>query len=139
MSIPRSTTAVVALFVVLIAGCRRTMPEEGTWSGTVELAEGTRLPFRMTLDLRSTKPIGSFLVGNEQVPIPEISMQGDTLILGFSEYGAEMRGMWDGSRLSGVYKRFRVGDTRSFNFTASLQAPVETESLTGSTSIGPPV
>jgi len=96
------------------------MPEQSNWNGTIELAQGRiTLPFRMFLDLRSTKPTGYFLVGEEQSPIPEIMRQGDSLAFGFSEYGAEMRGTWDGAQWRGTYVRRRGGQTTSLKFSAS--------------------
>jgi len=96
------------------------MPEQSNWSGTVELAGGKiTLPFRMFLDLRSTKPGGYFLVGEEQSPIPEIMRQGNSLTFRFSEYGAEMRGTWDGAQWRGTYIRRRGGQTTSLKFSAS--------------------
>ena len=105
---------------MLSSGCRRPMPEQSNWNGTIELAQGRiTLPFRMFLDLRSTKPTGYFLVGEEQSPIPEIMRQGDSLAFGFSEYGAEMRGTWDGAQWRGTYVRRRGGQTTSLKFSAS--------------------
>ena len=98
------------------------MPDQGIWSGTVELPKGTILPFRMNLDLRSATPAGWFLVGNEQIPIPEISRNGDSLTFRFSEYGAEMRGDWNGRRWTGAYVRYRPDGTTSLKFTASPEA-----------------
>src|SRR5881296_635289 len=103
----RGVFAALCLFL-LLCGCRQAMPGQATWNGTIELAEGKIiLPFQMDLDLRSTKPQGYFLVGNEKAPIPEITQQGNSLAFGFSEYGAEMRGAWDGSQLKGTYVRHR--------------------------------
>src|SRR3954469_20195862 len=88
------------LFSLLIFfGCQRQpLPERGNWIGTLNLPGGLPLRFRMSLDLSSPKPTGYFINGNEKTAIPEISRAGDNLIFTFSEYGAEMRGTWDGSR-----------------------------------------
>jgi thiol-disulfide isomerase/thioredoxin len=115
-----SALRIVILLLLLPSGCGRTMPEQATWKGTVELANGKiSLPFQMFLDLRSAKPTGYFLVGDERTPIPEITRQGDSLTFGFSEYGAEMRGTWNGSQLNGTYVRRRGNLTTSLTFSAS--------------------
>ena len=111
---------IALFFLLLFSSCRRAIPEEATWSGTVDLAEGSlHLPFRMVLDLRSTKPSGYFLIGDQKAPIPEITRQGDSLAFEFSEYGAEMRGTWDGNRLDGIYVRRRADRVTSLKFSAS--------------------
>ena len=73
----------------------------------------------MELDLSGEEPEGSFIVGNEKTPIPEISRNGNALTLGFSEYGAEMRATWDGAQMKGDYLRHRASGTKSFTFFAS--------------------
>src|SRR2546423_10163515 len=98
----------VLSLLLLATGCRRALPEQGTWNGTVELANGAvHLPFRMSLDFHSTQPTGYFLIGGEKAPIPEIHRQGDSITFVFAEYGAKMRGTWNGSRLNGTYTRQR--------------------------------
>ena len=117
----------LVLFLVLI-GCQRTsgIPLQGMWSGTVELKEGKVLPFQMNLDFSGAKPAGYFLNGNEKTPIPEIAREGDSVILGFSEYSAEVRATWDGARLNGTYNRIRSSGTTSLKFTAAPGAASET-------------
>ena len=112
----------ILVLLLLLSACQRGMPERTVWNGTLELDEGKLLPFRFSLDLRPAGPTGFFVVGEEQTPIPEISRNGDDLAFRFSEYGAEMRGKWDGSRWKGAYLRHRSAGTTSFNFTASPQA-----------------
>lgn len=119
--------------LLIFAACQRQrpIPQQGMWNGAVELLEGKVLPFRMSLDFSTAaKPTGYFLVGDEKTPIPEISRDGDSLIFGFSEYGAEMRGMWNGSRWSGEYLRYRSVGTKSFKASAVPEAtPVAASSL----------
>ena len=119
----------VVLFVLLfLPSCRRPMPEQGTWVGTIELAQGNiHVPFRMELDLRSTKPTGSFLVADEKTVIPEITRQDDYVLFEFSEYGAEMRGTWDGHQLNGTYLRHRTQSDTLLKFTASPGANATTQ------------
>jgi thiol-disulfide isomerase/thioredoxin len=97
------------------------MPDRASWSGTMELPGGQVLPFRMELDLSGSKPSGYFINGEEKTSIPEISKNGDILVFTFSEYGAEMRGAWDGRRWSGNYIRHRSDGTKSLQFSASPQ------------------
>ena len=73
----------------------------------------------MDLDLSSSKPAGFFINGDEKTAIPEISRDGNNLVFTFSEYGAEMRGIWDGSQWNGTYLRHRSDGTKSMKFTAS--------------------
>src|SRR5438128_6697012 len=123
----RGVFAALCLFL-LLCGCRQAMPGQATWNGTIELAEGKIiLPFQMDLDVRSTKPQGYFLVGNEKAPIPEITQQGNSLAFGFSEYGAEMRGAWDGSQLKGTYVRHRGEQTTTLKFSVSPKMLVATQ------------
>jgi thiol-disulfide isomerase/thioredoxin len=118
--------AVSVVLLLLFFSCRHALPEQGTWNGTVELANGTiHLPFRMFLDLRSTNPAGYFLIGEEKSPIPEIIRKGDSVTFAFSEYGAEMRGAWDGSQLRGTYIRHRPEGITSLSFSATPAARTE--------------
>src|SRR5690349_14196368 len=110
----------VLFVLLLIVGCRRALPEQSTWNGTVELANGSiHLPFRMFLDFHSTKPTGYFLIGEEKPPIPEINRMGDSITLEFAEYGARMQGTWNGSQLNGTYTRQRPEGVTTLNFSAS--------------------
>ncbi|MGH2567567.1 MAG: TlpA disulfide reductase family protein, partial [Bacteroidota bacterium] len=108
------------LSFLLFIGCQQRLPDAALWEGTIELAEGKLLPFRMHLDLTGKHPSGSFLVGNEKTPIPELHRRGDSLLFLFSEYGAAIRAAWDGKLLQGVYLRFR-SDTTALNFRAAAE------------------
>jgi thiol-disulfide isomerase/thioredoxin len=101
-------------------GCGRqaAIPDKALWSGAVELAQGVSLPFRFQLDLSGARPSGSFINGGEKTPIPEIARSGNDLVFRFSEYGAEMRGSWNGHAWNGNYLRIRSTGTKSFKFTA---------------------
>ncbi len=118
------TTLLACAVVAALTGCQRPrpIPEQAVWNGTVDLDEGIRLPFRVSLDLSAGKFSGYFLVGDEKTPIPEIIREGDSLVFGFSEYGAEMRGMWNGSEWSGDYIRYRSSGNKSLKFTAAPAA-----------------
>jgi thiol-disulfide isomerase/thioredoxin len=108
--------------LLTLASCQpRPLPSSAIWNGTLQLPE-TVLPFRMEVDLSGAPPAGFFLVGNEKTPIPEISRNGDALTFSFSEYGAEMRAIWDGKQLKGEYLRLRANGTKSFAFSASSQS-----------------
>jgi thiol-disulfide isomerase/thioredoxin len=111
--------------LVALASCQpapRPLPERTTWHGILHLPE-TTISFRLELDLSGAKPQGSFIVGDEKTPIPEISRDGDALTFSFSEYGAEMRATWDGGQLKGDYLRHRASGTKSFIFSASPDGP----------------
>ena len=101
----------------LLAACQTPVPEQGTWSGTVSIGPERTIPLRMELDFRSTPPRGEFLVGEERTVIPELRLDGDSLILSISEYKAAIRARWDGSRFVGRYERYR-SDTTGLEFTA---------------------
>jgi thiol-disulfide isomerase/thioredoxin len=117
---------IFALILLVCASCthEQPIPEKSVWAGTVELAPRVNLPFQMNLDLSSSKPTGYFLIGDEQAPIPEIERKGNDIAFKFSEYGAEMRGTWNGHDWTGKYLRIRSNETKSFNFTASPQPAV---------------
>jgi thiol-disulfide isomerase/thioredoxin len=136
---PRSLRVRILLSLLLMCfACRRALPEQSAWAGTVELAKGTiHLPFRMFLDFHSTKPTGYFLIGNEKAPIPEISRQGDSIALTFSEYGAEMRGAWNGVQLHGIYARHRTDGETTLKFSASPSGSDSAEKLDSSLNISP--
>jgi thiol-disulfide isomerase/thioredoxin len=85
------------------------------WNGTLELPE-VAIPLRMELDLANRT--GSFIVGTEKTPIPEIVSNGKELTLGFTEYGAEISVVWDGKHLTGNYLRIRTEGTKSFRVSA---------------------
>ena len=111
----RRVTIALCLF---FSGCARPLPRAAAvWSGTVELASGENVSFELHLDLTSHS--GYFIVGGERTAVPEIFQSGQTLNLNFSEYGAEMRGTWDGRVWSGVYLRHRAAGTKAFKFSAS--------------------
>src|SRR5437016_5399373 len=123
------------LALLLSCGCRRALPEQGMWNGTVELANGAiHLPFRMSLDFHSTRPTGYFLIGGEKALIPEIHRQGDSITFVFAEYGAQMRGIWNGSQLNGTYTRQRPEGVTSLNFSAS---PGDAPASSGETAVSP--
>jgi thiol-disulfide isomerase/thioredoxin len=127
--------SIFLIFAILtFAGCRR--PDQGMWTGVVELLDGKRLPFRMSLDLSSSRPSGYFLVGDEKTPIPEISRNGDALTFGFSEYGAEMRGTLNGAEGAGEYLRHRSTGTKSFKFTAAPEGSATANTSTSAKSSG---
>ena len=110
----------LSLSVFLVGyGCQRSIPERTMWDGIVQLPDDITVPFRMMLDFSSERPSGYFLVADEKTPIPEISRSGDSLTLGFSEYSAEIRAVWNGSQLVGHYLRIRSDGTKSLHFTAS--------------------
>ncbi len=116
--------AALVVIPLLCAGCRhdQPIPEKTFWNGTVELADGVDVPFQMNLDLSPPNPTGYFLVGDEKAPIPEIVRNGNEIVFKFSEYGAEMRGTWDGREWKGSYLRIRSTGTKSFKFAASPQS-----------------
>lgn len=101
---------------------------KAVWNGAVQLPEA-HIPFRMDLDLTSTKPTGHFIVGTEKTPIPEISRDGNALTFSFSEYGAEMRATWDGRQLKGDYLRLRSSGTKTFAFSASPEPAPHADSV----------
>src|SRR5579862_219136 len=114
----------IVLSCLLLFSCRLALPEQATWNGSVELANGTiHLPFQMFLDLRPTQPSGYFLIGDEKAPIPEITWQGGSLTFTFSEYGAEMHSTWNGAQLTGTYTRHRPEGTTTLKFSASPGMP----------------
>jgi thiol-disulfide isomerase/thioredoxin len=112
------------LFLILglaFAACQRrqSIPDHSIWAGTVELENGIAVPLRMDLDFSGAKPAGYFLVGEEKTSIPEISREAESVTFGFTEYGAEIKALWNGSTLSGNYFRIRSDGTKSLKFTAS--------------------
>ena len=115
--------AALVLVPLLCAACRheQPIPEKTYWNGIVELSDGVDLPFQMNLDLSQPNPTGYFVVGEEKAPIPEIVRNGNAIVFKFSEYGAEMRGTWNGREWKGNYLRIRSTGTKSFKFTASPQ------------------
>lgn len=102
--------------ILFLFACQKPLPDQATWSGTMTLAEGRQLQVRMFLDLQSPLPGGYFLVGEERTPIPELQRNGNELRLIISEYGAEMRGAWDGSQWKGKFIRYRK-DTVYLDFS----------------------
>jgi thiol-disulfide isomerase/thioredoxin len=114
------TGMAAALGVAALAtGCAAAVPDSSTWSGEIQLAPGKNLAFTVNMDFSTSTPNGYFEVGTERTAIPEMSRSGESLNLNFSEYGAEMRGAWDGGTWSGVYLRHRTTGTTSFPFSAS--------------------
>ena len=107
--------------LVVLTGCQKPIPRHEIWSGTITLAEGRQLPLRMELNFDTSPATGAFLTSDDRTPIPEIRQQGDSLIIPLSEYGAAMRGTWDGTSWKGKFFRFR-NDTVSLDFHASPES-----------------
>src|SRR5262245_6905917 len=120
--------------VFVLANCQRktAMPDQGMWRGTVELQEGISVPFRMHLDFSGAKPTGYFLIGAEKTLIPEISRDGDSVTFAFSEYSAEMRGVWNGRQLTGSYVRIRSDGNKTLKFAAFPEDLPRAEPVEGS-------
>lgn len=115
--------SVVFVIVVGLFGCAKpSVPPEGLWQGTVTLREEKQVSFQMKLTLQGETSSGYFLVGDEQTPIPEVYQRGDSVLLEISEYGAAVRGVWDGESLKGNFLRFRT-DTLAFAFEATPLLP----------------
>ncbi len=104
------------LFVAL--GCQKPIQQKGIWTGVMTITENKPLHFQMYLDLNSNPPMGYFLNGNEAMQIPEIQLQGDSLLFIFSEYSAAMRGIWNGKEWRGKFFRYRA-DTSWNEFVSS--------------------
>ncbi len=103
----KSRTSLLLLPLLLIVGCRKPVPEESVWTGAMTLADQKQLPIRLSMNLSSQPPTGSFIVGDEHTPIPEIRVAGDSIIVHIAEYQAALRGIWDGEQWSGNFFRYR--------------------------------
>lgn len=103
------TSRILVLLVTLLTmvGCRQSIPEDSTWTGTMTLADQKQLPMRLSMNLAAQPPTGAFLVGDESTPIPEIEVTGDSIIVHISEYQAALRGTWDGKEWKGSFFRYR--------------------------------
>ena len=123
--------SVILFSLIFLFGCQKPLPESATWSGTITLAENRKLPLRLELDLASSPPAGSFIVGDERTPIPEILYEGDSLSVVISEYGAAMRGRWDGTSWNGTFFRYR-NDTVRLAFSASPESDKPAEQVASS-------
>lgn len=112
--------------------CQKPLPPQATWAGSIILAEQRKLPIQMALDLRKIPYSGYFLVGHDRTPIPEIRLGvsgflgAESLNVVFSEYAAEMRGIWDGSTWTGQFIRYRK-DTVYLDFSLSPSPPAPAE------------
>src|SRR5262245_66307106 len=116
------------LILMTLAACtnRSPMPARAMWNGSVELPGGIFVPLRMSLDFSGEKPVGFFLVGDEKTAIPEIARNENSVMLGFSEYRAEVQLVWNGRQLIGNYRRFRKEGTKSLTVYASPVYPKST-------------
>ncbi len=121
MRTPEMRYIAISIGLMFLLGCQRPLPESATWSGSITLADSRKLPLRFELDLASPSLSGSFIVSDEFVPIPEIRRDGDSLSILISEYGAAMRGTWDGTSWNGTFFRYRK-DTVRLEFTASPES-----------------
>src|SRR5262245_19184301 len=113
--------------LMTLAACSQSpMPARAMWNGSVELPGGIFVPLRMSLDFSAEKPVGFFLVGDEKTAIPEIARNENSVMLGFSEYRAEVQLVWNGRQLIGNYRRFRTEGTKSLPVSASPESPTST-------------
>jgi len=115
----------------ILLGCQEHVPQSGMWTGALDVGENKHIPFRLFLDLNSATPAGYFLNGPEQTSIPEILVHGDSLSLLFSEYGAAMRGIWDGKEWRGRFFRYRT-DTSSNYFAVAPEHVIKDRPVSGS-------
>ena len=111
------TSRILLLPLLLVLGCGKPIPNDSVWNGTMTLADQKKLPIRMSMNLGSQPPTGSFIVGDEHTPIPEIQVAGDSIIVHISEYQAALRGVWDGEQWVGSFFRYRK-DTLLLPFAA---------------------
>jgi thiol-disulfide isomerase/thioredoxin len=122
LALRRPPLQLLIIFVfAILSACRggTSFPTKSAWSGRVELGDGVIVPVQMNLDFSGAKPSGYFIVGDEKTPIPEITRDNQSVVLGFSEYSAEVRASWDGEELVGNYLRIRADGTKSLKFAAS--------------------
>ncbi|MFH0989313.1 MAG: TlpA disulfide reductase family protein [bacterium] len=110
---------VLLTLLLVVQGCQRSLPPAGRWCGSVTLYDGKQLPFQMYLDL--SKPTGFFLVDDEQTPIPEIQIHGDSMNFIFTEFNSAMRGLLKAGKYSGQFFRYRK-DTSWIAFEATSMA-----------------
>ncbi len=122
MTIQTFRFVTIALLLFMIGCAKAPLPQEGLWQGTVTLVESKQVSFQMMLKLQGDASSGYFLVGDEQTPIPEVYQRGDSVLLEISEYGAAVRGVWDGETLKGNFLRFRT-DTLAFPVEATPLSP----------------
>jgi thiol-disulfide isomerase/thioredoxin len=117
------------LILMTLAACtnQSPMPARAMWNGSVELPGGIFVPLRMSLDFSGEKPAGFFLVGDEKNAIPEIARNENSVMLGFSEYRAEVQLVWNGRQLIGNYRRFRTEGTKSLPLSAAPESPTATD------------
>ncbi|MCX6120221.1 MAG: TlpA disulfide reductase family protein [Ignavibacteriales bacterium] len=94
--------------VFISLGCQHHIPKQERWVGALTIGENKQIPFQFYLDLNSTAPAGYFINGTEQTSIPEILLHDDSLSFIFSEYGAAMRGIWNGKKWRGKFFRYRA-------------------------------
>ena len=131
------TSAIFGTIILLalgLSGCQKPLPQEGLWTGSLELPEGRQLAFQMYLDLKGAAPSGYFINGTERTPIPEIHSRNDSVTFVFSEYGAAMIGEWRSGELRGHFLRFRK-DTTAMAFHASPMVPPTTAATAPSTKV----
>jgi thiol-disulfide isomerase/thioredoxin len=126
--------ALIFAIIISTLGCQKQIPQQGMWKGTISIAEDKPLPFQMFLNFQTVTPTGFFLNGTEQTPIPEIQQKGDSLSFILSEYGAALRGVWDGKVWQGKFFRYRA-DTTWNKFIASPGDSKEIKSLPHSINI----
>jgi thiol-disulfide isomerase/thioredoxin len=105
--------AIVSVALVIV-GCQKPIPSSARWHGML----GEHIPFTIELDLSANPPRGEFVNGHERTLVPGIHQHNDSLSFLFTEYGAAMRGVWNGTSWSGKYFRFR-SDTSSIAFSAT--------------------
>ena len=122
MTLRTSLSLGIGITILLIGCTKAPLPQEGLWQGTVTLVENKQVSFQMMLKLQREASSGYFLVGDEQTPIPEVYQRGDSVLLEISEYGAAVRGVWDGEKLKGSFLRFRT-DTLAFPVEATPLSP----------------
>lgn len=128
----------IALILLIIGCAKAPLPQGSLWQGTVTLVENKQVSFQMMLHLQGDASSGYFLVGDEQTPIPEVYQRGDSVLLEISEYGAAVRGVWDGEKLKGSFLRFRT-DTLAFPVEASPLSPASSAAKREPTGEVPPV
>jgi thiol-disulfide isomerase/thioredoxin len=114
----KQITRLVMPGLLFLLACQPSIPTPSTWTGFATIADGKRIPFTLVLDLSSSPPTASFRNADEDTPVPEVRVAGDSLLLIIAEYSAAFRLHWNGDRLEGRYERYR-SDTTGFDVVAS--------------------
>ena len=112
------TQLMIAVFILPAqtspAHATESQPQQGLWRAWLD-SPGGELPFGLELGLEGERWHGSVVNGEEHLQIPQVSVSGRAIVLGFDHYDSRIEAKLDhtGTRMDGTWTMRRPGDKKT--------------------------